>query len=665
LSALFPILIARKGAAGLLILGLVGLLYADSLGNAFQYDDRHSIVENPHIRSLENLPGFFVEPEHFSRDADKAMYRPLVLVSLALNHAWSGYETYSYHLINVLLHGLCALLVWGILLESRLSSRTALMGGLLFAAHPLGSEPVNYISSRSELLGAGGVLGSFWLYQLAEDRPGWKGRTGSVLLFAGGLLAKSVAIVLPVLLACRDYGRGRLDREGAKRYLPYGIVALVYLVLVRGFLTRAVLTQPVRSMTVQLGTQTKALLYYLKLFFMPVGLNVHHAFAESSLFEELPLVCLLALASLLVCCRRGIQKREHVFLGLTWMLVTLAPTLIVPLNVLVNEHRLYLPLVGFIIALSGLGKVSGRGWGVVLFLVFLGVLTAKRSAVWENEHTLWADAARKAPGEVRPYVYMGNYARAVGEPEKALTYYQQALELEPRNPAALANLGNACRDLGRLEEAADIFRGILMDHPEMGDVRYSLARVHQEAGDVEQARVHYLAVPVESAHYQLALNNLGTLHEKEGQVDSALYYYRRVLGENPESPEGRANLDRFLRELVRKVEALFAKGDFKQAEAVCRQVLREDGRHRQARFFLAVSLFQQARYSESIAENQKLVELHPHFDDGWLQLANALEASGRLEEARQAYEELLARARSADLRQVAGQRLRRLLERTR
>ena len=82
-------------------------------------------------------------------------------------------------------------------------------------------------------------------------------------------------------------------------------------------------------------------------------------------------------------------------------------------------------------------------------------------------------------------------------------------------------------------------------------------------------------------------------------------------------------------------------------------------------FFLAVSLFQQARYSESIAENQRLVELHPDFDDGWLQLANALEASGRLEEARQAYEELLARTRSADLRQVAWQRLGRLLERTR
>ena len=80
---------------------LVSGLYLSSLDNSFHYDDRHVIVENPHIRSLDRLPQFFLQPAYFSRDADKAMYRPLLLCSLALNYAWSGYQTYSYHLVNI------------------------------------------------------------------------------------------------------------------------------------------------------------------------------------------------------------------------------------------------------------------------------------------------------------------------------------------------------------------------------------------------------------------------------------------------------------------------------------------------------------------------------------------------------------------------------------
>ena len=689
MKELCHILSDRKAASFLVILGIAGLLYLNSLDNRFQYDDRHSIVENPHIRSLGNIPAFFVKPELFSRDPEKAMYRPLVLVSLALNYAWSGYETYSYHLVNIALHSLCALLVWGILLGVGRPPCMAFLGGLLFAAHPLCSEPVNYISSRSELLAAVGVLGSFWLYLSAERSPGSvlppgagsfrryiageghserKAMAGSLLFFAVGLLSKSTAITLPALLVCAAFSRGCLDRRTAIRYLPYAVIALGYLVAVRGFLTKAVLAEPVRSMGEQLGTQAKALVYYLKLFFLPVGLNVHHAFSESPLFDWPVLLCLLVLFPLFLFAWRGRETHPCIFLGLCWMGITLTPTLLVPLNVLVNEHRLYLPLVGLIILLTGLRglqEIPGLRWGVLLLLVGMGLLTWQRNQVWADEFTLWSDAGRKAPQEVRPYVYMGNYAREMGKPERALRYYERALQLEPENAAVRGNMGNAFRDLGHFEEAIATFRGILEDHPELGDMRYSLARIYQEKEDFEQARKQYLLVPAESFHYDLVLNNLGAMHEMEGQVDSALFYYHRALERKSESPNARINLERLQQKLIRQVEGLFDEGDFTKADYLCRLILEKDDRHLYARFFLAVSLFQQARYSESIGENQKLMQIYPDFDDGRLQLANVLEAGGRSSEARQAYEELLQRSRDGDMRRIAEQRLRRLLERTR
>ena len=668
MKKLCHILIDRKAASFLLIMGIAGLSYLNSLDNGFQYDDRHSIVENPHIRNLGNVPVFFITAEFFSRDPDKAMYRPLVLASLALNYAWSEYETRSYHLVNILLHGLCALLVWGILLKIGHPPCMALLGGLLFAVHPLCSEPVNYISSRSELLAAAGMLGSFWLYLLEGHHPGWMPMVGSLLFFTVGLLSKSTAITLPALLVCVDFSRGRLDRRAVMRYLPYAVIALAYLIVVRGFLVKAVLAEPVRSMGEQLGTQVKGLVYYLKLLFLPVGLNVHHAFTESPLSAWLVLLCLLFMLTLLAFAWKGRETHPCIFLGLSWMGIALAPTLLVPLNVLVNEHRLYLPLVGLIILLTGLRRleeIPGLRWGVLLLLGGLGLLTWQRNQVWADEFTLWSDAGRKAPQEVRPYVYMGNYARTVGAPERALRYYERALQLEPENVAVRGNLGNAFRDLGRFEEAIATFQGILEEHPELGDMRYSLARIYQEKEEFEQARKQYLLVPEESFHYDLVLNNLGTLHEEEGQVDSALFYYHRALERRAESSDARSNLERLQKRLIRQAEGLLEKGDFSRVDYLCRLILKKNDRHLYARFFLAISLFQQVRYSESIEENQKLMQIYPEFDDGRLQLANALEAGGRSSEARQAYEELLQRSRDDAMRRVAEKRLRRLLERTR
>jgi protein O-mannosyl-transferase len=664
---LLNIFLKKRIASGLLLVATVGLVYVNSLGNGFQYDDRHSIVENPYIRSLGNIPVFFTQPELFSRDPDKGMYRPLVLLTLAINHAWTGYDVSSYHLVNIAIHGLCALLVWGILLELGNSPGWSLFGGMLFAVHPLGCEPVNYISSRSELLAALGVLGSFWFYLRGEREKGIGPLVGALVFFALGLLAKSVAMVLPGLLIIGDLSRGRLSLKRGKRYLPFVGIALLYLVTVRSFLAKAVFTAPVRSVGEQLGTQAKGIVFYLKLLLLPAGLSVDHAFNESDFWELVPMVAAGVPIFLLLFSWMGKGRKPLVFLGLAWMGLTLAPTLVVPLNVLVNEHRLYLPLAGFVMLLTGLGgemEFRGKGWVASLSIVLLAGLSVQRNEVWANEYTLWEDAARKGPGLVRPQVFMGNFARTHGHPEKALEHFKKGLQLDPKNVAVRNNMANAYKDLGREQETTALYQSILEDHPEMGDVRYNLARAYQEFGNFRMAKLNYLAMAEESFHRDLALNNLGTMYEQEGRPDSALFYYKRALARNSEHLEARDNLERLLlQEWIKKIEKLWEGGAFPEAEAVCREVLREEEGHLYARFFLAVGLFYQGRYGESIEENQKVLGRYPDFDDGRLQLANALETIGQLNEAKGEYEVLLQRTRNPEMKQLAEQRLGNLLER--
>ena len=135
------------GAALLPLLLL--LVYAGSFDNAFHYDDIHSLVENPHIRSLANIPAFFHQPELFSEDPKGAMFRPLVLTSYALNYALGEYRVEGYHLFNLLLHLANSLLVYLILNKWWGSPMKAFAGGALFALHPINCESVNYICSRS------------------------------------------------------------------------------------------------------------------------------------------------------------------------------------------------------------------------------------------------------------------------------------------------------------------------------------------------------------------------------------------------------------------------------------------------------------------------------------------------------------------------------------
>ncbi len=654
----YTLLIEHKSLSALLLLACVFLLYANALDNAFQYDDRHSIVENPHIRDLGNIPAFFSQAEYFSRDADKAMYRPFVLVTLALNYAWSGYETYSYHLVNTAIHSLCVLLVWGILLRLGRPPCMALFGALLFAVHPLCSEPVNYISSRSELLAALGALAALWSFMLNSERRSALLTCFSLLCFAIGLFSKSVAIVMPLWLMVWDVQRGA--PINGRRYAPYVGIALLYLLIVREFVARAVLNEPVRSWFMQAGTQAKALVYYVYLTFSPVSLSAHHAFSESPMSEPLVWLCAVLLLSMLWWAYR--LRAEY--LGLALALSALLPTLIVPLNVLVNEHRLYLPVAGMAIALSGLRgleRLSGLAWGAPLLISLGFLLSMQRNEVWQDEYSLWQDVALKNPHAVRPYVYMGNAMRRDGNSQEALPYYQRALDNDSANPVARAGLAAAYRDLGRLDEAIAEFERAIVDAPQMRDLHYSLGRVLQQASRYEKARQHYLALPAESPHYGIALNNLGTLHELEGRGDSALHYYARSrrLG----VIDAKQNLQRLTAKVVQQVEVELQRGDVQRAELLCRQILAADAGHLYARFFLAISLFEQRRYRESIAENRALLLTFPEFGDGHLQLANALETAGRLEEAQQVYQTLLVSTANEELRRLGQERLRRLQER--
>ena len=121
----------------LLVITIIGLCFANSLNNDFHFDDAHSLIGNPNIRGLDKAAQFFVDPQLFSRNEGSGMYRPLVLLSYALNFIVAGYDKTVFHVTNLIIHAVVASLLYALLVNFSGSSRHSAFVTVAFAIHPL------------------------------------------------------------------------------------------------------------------------------------------------------------------------------------------------------------------------------------------------------------------------------------------------------------------------------------------------------------------------------------------------------------------------------------------------------------------------------------------------------------------------------------------------
>ncbi len=520
-----------------LSLGLLAVLtYHNTLDNSFHFDDSHSIVDNPHIRSLENIPRFFVDPTAFSVMPQGAMYRPLLLVSYAVNYAVSGYEIFSYHLVNLLLHIINSGLMYLLALRLLKCRGTALLCGALFAVHPVLSEPVNYISSRSSLLCTLFFVSAFLEFCKLTD-PGaaaWR-RFAVLAFFSCALFSKSIAVGFPLVIAL-------FLLMARPRHNPWGTVIAtvvldaVYMILSRGLIGKAML-EPVRDLVAHWATQLKALPFYTMIATVPARLSVEHQFSAAAGFWNLAagLGALVLVSVLLLAWRTRARWPAAVF-GIGWAVIAIIPSAIVPLNVLVNEHRLYLPMVGAVLMMGEALRHSRRSSSVIVAtLAVLTILTIQRNHVWETEQSLWADAVRKGPQMARPYVNLGK--ALLEDPQghrlqESIDVSRKALVINPALPRAHYNIGTAYLRRGDRELAVASFARALEGDPSMMEAHINLGVIQKELGRHTEAQASFRQA-LEIADFAEIHHNLGSSFLAALQPDSAAVHFCAALTKDP------------------------------------------------------------------------------------------------------------------------------------
>ncbi len=486
-----------------LLLVIVGAgAYANSLGGPFVFDDIAGIEQNPSIRSLARA----LVPS----DQQATAGRPVVNFSLAVNYAIHGLDVRGYHLLNIAIHVLAALVLFDIvrltlsrrpLDESFVAAANplAFAAALLWLVHPIQTECVDYLSLRNESL-----MGLFFLLTLdtairsnGASRSGWA--MASVLCCGLGMASKEVMVAAPIMVIAYDWSfRSEAWRDVLRRrYRLYLALASTWMILVllgwggarsdsTGF---AHGVGPVAWALVQ----CRMVLHYFALSVWPHPLTFDYGEFTSVGFAELaPWV--MAMGIILVGTAILVLRRPRIGFALAWCFVILAPSSsILPLVSEVGaERRMYLPLAG-LVALAVVGgyailqRLDRRhalaGWVIALSLVAvpLFVLTVRRNTQYASRVSIWQSAIEASPDNARAHVNFANVLRNdLGELGRAEQHYRLALRLQPSNALAHTNLGSLLAITGRLDEAVDEFNRALDIEPGLSEARLYLTTAERD-----------------------------------------------------------------------------------------------------------------------------------------------------------------------------------------
>jgi len=628
-------------AAGIACAALVA--YATTFNAPFIFDDIRSIVENPTLRSLWPL-GPVLTPPHSAGATVGG--RPLLNLSFAINYALSGEAVWSYHALNLLIHSLAGLILFGVV--RRTLGRTGFAGtatslagwtALLWTIHPVQTESVTYIVQRAEALNGLLYLITLYAFIRGTEDPGSRGwLAASVATCFLGMATKEVMATAPVviLLYDRAFRSGTFAsalRQRTGYYLALGSSWVLLGALIAGNDARGGTAGFDVGVTpwAYAATQIRAVPHYLGVAFKPYPLVIDHGglLPFESAIAAMPYALILA-TMVVGTILSTVRWPRWGFVG-AWFLVILAPTSsVVPLLDSIFEHRTYLslaaPLLVFVIGLTVvLGTRAKLGLGAIS--LGLIVLTLSRNALYQSDVALWSDNVAWRPNHARARFELGNVFLKRGDFAPAIASYRAAVQLNSTYVEARINLGSALLLAGRPAEALPELEAALRQHPSAEAHRAaarSLVALGQGDAAIAQLDALLRLRPKESeAFFQRA-----NLQLQAGRLEPAIADYRSGLALAPADFNAQVNL----------ASALLASRRLAEARTHAEIAVGLDPHHAIARWKLGNILFELDDMPAAIASLAEALRLDPKLVGAQHHLARALTQSGRYEEAITAYE---------------------------
>jgi hypothetical protein len=493
--------------------------YSNTLSGQFIYDDKEIIVKNPLIRRLDQIPLLFGtsywrtnigEP----KTAQGGLYRPLTMVTFALNYALGKLNPAGYHAVNLLLHIGVVLVLWRLGLRFWMTPPAAGAAALLFAVLPVHVEAVSSVVGRSDVLAAFFVLLAWFLVMRSSE---W----GPVCLggacFTLALFSKdSAAALLPVLivsdLALSSKTYKETVPERTRVWIVYGGVLFLYLEWRSLILGKVLSVGAVPYFTSQSGlvvllTMSKFVFqHYLKPLVLGIGFCVDYtrpSLPDVGLRDPAGWLCAMVLiGSIGYAFYSAVAYRSRMALCVLIFFALLSPVMnvVARLEVIGAERFLYLPSIGFCLALGLLFEQVRVGQaphllGSYLLLVVLclwyGWNTFERNKVWQTEESMWQTTVLDAPNSPRSWNGLGIVLMNQNRYDYALRDFKKALSLNPMVLDAYRNIAECYFYKGDYLQSKQVFSALHRVIPYDRDVLLYLAALHEKEQDFRSAALTY------------------------------------------------------------------------------------------------------------------------------------------------------------------------------
>ncbi|MBE9506980.1 MAG: tetratricopeptide repeat protein, partial [Chloroflexi bacterium] len=582
----------------LLLVVIILLLFSNSLGREFIWDDAALIQQNYLIRDFDNLPQFFTRDFWaFAEGEGKGhdLYRPLVSLSYLIDSRLWGNRPPCYHFTNLLFHILSTILVYFILrgiLEKRWS---AWLGALLFAIHPIHTEAVSWISGRTDVVCGFFFFLALFLYIGSRKGGQWTYLAGSLVAFLLALLSKEMAITLPLIIAvynlCFDKSpqqerwwdtvRARLGRAVIEP-LPYLVVVVLYLTIrlqVLGFVIKskdkmAESLQGFSSLqnpgATLLLLPVKIMALDLRLLVVPFPLNAHRLVSDlASNFGLTAWLSLLAAVAVLALSILALRRAPaYAFAGLFFFVTILPVSGLLSTGDFVAERFLYIPSLTVCLAAALLCTSlwqRRRTWGLVLLLLIAlpwVIFTYRRNADWRDGLTFWSKTVAASPRSTIAHNHLGLEFWYRGQYEQAIAEFEQVLQMDEENKNAYNNLAGVCFSQERFQEAEAYYHKAIAIAPENALFHLNLGVVYERLDDSDKAVTAYQEALALNPRLAAAYYNLGLLHSRMGRWAEAIFCLERVLDIDPTSAAAHNSLGLIYLDLELFPEAVF---EFEQA----------------------------------------------------------------------------------------------------
>ena len=576
--------------SALLLVGLTVGAYIPALNGGFIWDDDDYVQDNLTLRSLAGLGQIWFQP------GATRQYYPLVHTTYWLEYRLWGLNPTGYHVVNVILHALSAVLVWRLLI--RLQVPGAWAAAALFALHPVHVESVAWITERKNTLSGAFYLSAAWAYLRYEAARRPRLYWTALVLFAAALLSKTVTCTLPAALLLVLWWKGQTPmRRTAIALAPFfalGVAMSGVTVWMERHSVGAWGPEWDLSLVERGLIAGRALWFYAAKLLVPLDLTFIYprwAIDATAVWQYVYPVGTLGVGILLWALRERWGRGP--LTGVLFFAGTLTPALgffnFYPmLYSFVADHFQYLASLGLLaLAAAGghrawtrLGQSAAGPVALALVLSLCVLLTWRQGQVYADLETLWRDTLQKNAGAWIAHNNLANILKERGQLDQAVGHYRQALLLKPGSAQIHLNLADAHQARGESAAALRHYRRALKAEPDRVETYLKLGNALLGQNASAEAIEHYRQALRLAPNLALAHSNLGAALAIQRQDAEAIEHYRRALQLKPDFAEAHNNLGRLL--------AL--QGQFTAAIEHYRRALQLKPTYRQARANLAEAL---------------------------------------------------------------------------